>query len=91
MKTLIIYDDTGYIYMQMIGSYRIPQGGLNYIEIDEELYKYKKIKSVNIETKELILEDIKPSEIEILEQNLNETQSLLAEYVENKYNALLIV
>lgn len=34
MKTLIIYDTTGYIYFQMSGAYRIPEGGLNYSEVD---------------------------------------------------------
>lgn len=34
MKTLIIYDNTGYIYLQMAGTYRVPEGGLNYLEID---------------------------------------------------------
>lgn len=58
MKTLIIYDNSGYIYIQITGTYRIPQGGINYIEIYVESYKGKKIKSVNVETKELVLEDV---------------------------------
>ena len=78
MKTLIIYDNTGYIYLQITGSYKIPQGGLNYLEVDEDSFKGKIIKSVNAETKELVLEDIPKTELEKTQYQLLETQAQLA-------------
>ncbi|AQR95203.1 hypothetical protein [Clostridium saccharoperbutylacetonicum] len=78
MKTLIIYDNTGYIYLQITGSYRAPQGGLNYLEVDEDSFKGKIIKSVNVETKELVLEDIPKTELEKTQDQLLETQAQLA-------------
>ncbi|AQR96095.1 hypothetical protein [Clostridium saccharoperbutylacetonicum] len=78
MKTLIIYDNTGYIYLQITGSYRIPQGGLNYLEVDEDSSKGKIIKSVNVETKELVLEDVPKTELEKTQDQLLETQAQLA-------------
>ncbi len=34
VETLVIYDGTGYVYMQMTGSYRVPEGGLQYLETE---------------------------------------------------------
>ncbi len=82
MQTLIIYDNTGYIYLQMTGSYKIPQGGLNYLEVDEDSYKGKIIKSVNVETKELVLEDTSKTDLEKTQDQLLETQAQLADLQE---------
>lgn len=35
MKTLVIYDNVGYIYLQLTSDdNRIPQGGINYLEVE---------------------------------------------------------
>lgn len=39
MKTLIVYDNTGKIWVQMSGSYAIPEG-LPYLEVDVPEGKY---------------------------------------------------
>ncbi|NFS12598.1 hypothetical protein FDE77_15355 [Clostridium botulinum] len=79
MKTLIIYDNVGYILMQQTGSYRVPEGGIQYLEVDSEVHKNKIIKSVNIETKELVLEDIPKSDVEKLKEQVASLEKANAE------------
>lgn len=79
MLTLIIYDNTGYIYLQMTGNYRIPNGAIQYLEVDSAIHENKIIKSINVETKELILEYIPLSEIEILKKKIAEQETALVE------------
>lgn len=63
-KTLIIYDLNGTIIGSPItGFYQVPNG-VPYIEVVIPSGKY--VVSVNVETKEPILEDIPPTETEIL-------------------------
>ncbi len=68
MKTLIIYDNTGYILMQQTGSYRVPEGGVQYLEL--EIPTGKMVKSINADKKEAILEDIPKSQMELLQEEL---------------------
>lgn len=82
MKTLIIYDNSGFIYNQVTGDYRTPKGGVNYLEVDEGSYNGKIIKSVNIENKELVLEDIPKTDLEKTQEQLLETQAQLADLKE---------
>ncbi|OOM77831.1 hypothetical protein CLPUN_21360 [Clostridium puniceum] len=64
MKTLALYDNTGYIYLQMAGSYRTPQGGILYLEV--EIPEGKTLKSIDTTAKPNIpvYEDIPLTEIE---------------------------
>lgn len=78
MKTLIIYDNEGYIIQQITGNYRVPIG-IHYLEVEESTYTGKMIKSVNVETKELVLEDIPLSEIELSNQRISELENALIE------------
>lgn len=90
MKTLVIYDNTGYIYLQLSSTEnRIPQGGINYLET--EIPEGKTLKSIDTSVSPHIpiYEDIPIPEIDILKQQLKENQELITEYVNNKYNALL--
>lgn len=94
MKTLIIYDNQGYIISNITGSYRVPTG-VPYLET--EIPEGKRITSldgvgvdVTITPHTLILEDIPPSETEIMksklekqEQSLSETNALLLEFMES--------
>lgn len=59
MKTLIIYDTTGYIILSQTGDYRVPEG-VPYIEPDIPEGKYAV--SVNVATGEPVLEDIPKTE-----------------------------
>lgn len=78
MKTLIIYDNQGKIFLQMSGSYSVPQGGVQYLEIDAETHKNKIIKGVNVKTKELILEDMPKSETELLQEKITQLENDMA-------------
>lgn len=79
MKTLIIYDNTGYIYLNMSGDYRLPEGGVQFLEVDSDIHENKIIKSVNVDTKELVLENIPLSETEILKQKVAEQEAAIIE------------
>lgn len=35
--TIVFYDNTGYVYFYMTGDYRVPQGGIQYLEIENIL------------------------------------------------------
>lgn len=78
MKTLIIYDNTGYIYLQMTGSYRTPQGGIDYLEV--EIPEGKIIKSVDTSATPNvpIFADIPKTEMQLLQEQLLATQAELA-------------
>jgi hypothetical protein len=80
MKTLLIYDLDGRIMQRITGCYIVPVG-IPYIEIDEESYKDKIIKSVNVETKELVLEDIPKTQDQI---NQDQIKSLGEQLTEEK-------
>lgn len=76
MKTLIIYDSEGYVLQQIKGSYRVPQG-VPYLET--QIPKGKRIKNtdgIGVDVSEtphqVILEDIPPTEIDVLRNDLNE-------------------
>jgi hypothetical protein len=89
VKTLVLYDDTGYIYMQMTGTYRIPQAGLNYLEIEIPDGKILKSIDINVTPNIPVYENMPVPEVQVIKQQLQETQELLAEYINNKYNALI--
>ncbi|AQR95578.1 hypothetical protein [Clostridium saccharoperbutylacetonicum] len=82
MKTLIIYDDTGYIYLQMSGMYQVPQGGIQYLET--EVSEGKILKSIDIsKTPHIpILEDMPKTDLEKTQNQLLETQAQLADLQE---------
>jgi hypothetical protein len=35
MNTLIVYDDTGYVLYYISGYYRVPQGGIQFMEVND--------------------------------------------------------
>lgn len=85
MKTLIIYDNEGYIISQRQGqpTPRIPVG-VPYVEIVIPQGKQIKITDglgvdVSKTPHEVILEDIPPSETQILEERLQLTEDTLLE------------
>ncbi|MBU3193453.1 hypothetical protein [Clostridium algidicarnis] len=76
MKTLIIYDNEGYIIQQISGDYRVPVG-VPFLEV--VIPTGKIIKGVNIETKEVILTNIPPTETEILKNRIQEQELAILE------------
>jgi hypothetical protein len=82
MKTLIIYDNSGYIISSINGSYRIPIG-LPYVEV--EIPEGKQIKvtdgvgvDVSVTPHQVILEDIPLSEVDLLKQQVNDLNLAMA-------------
>lgn len=85
MKTLIIYDDNGYVLSNITGSYRVPTG-VPFLEV--EIPEGKRIKyvdgiGVDVTTTphQVILEDIPPSEIEKLRQESAQSNAELFELI----------
>lgn len=83
MKTLIIYDEQGYIISNITGSYRVPTG-VPYLEV--EIPQGKQIKytngigvDVSVTPHQVILEDIPLTEIEQLRQKTELQEQALAE------------
>lgn len=84
MKTLIIYDSQGYIITSITGSYRVPTG-IPYLEV--EIPVGKQVKSgigvdVSVTPHEIILEDIPPSEMELLKTENQQIKQSMAELAE---------
>lgn len=78
MKTLIIYNkETGEILFTQQGGDNIETG--NVTNITSEVPEDKIIKSVNVETGELVLEDKPKTEIELLKEELAENTKNMAE------------
>lgn len=86
MKTLIIYDSQGYIISNITGSYRVPTG-VPFLEV--EIPQGKQIKytngigvDVSVTPHEVILEDIPPSEMELLKTENQQIKQSMAELAE---------
>ena len=79
MKTLIIYDNTGFIILQMSGAYRVPQGGIQFLEL--EVPENKILKSINTETKKPIYEDIPKTEFELAQERIQALEESNAELI----------
>jgi hypothetical protein len=80
MKTLIIYDNNGRIFSQISGSYSIPQGDIQHLEIEIPEGKQLKIDKngigvdVSITPHQPILEDIPPTEVNVLLKQVADLQ-----------------
>lgn len=85
MRTLIIYDDSGKIFMQISGEFEIPKGGLNYIIVNIENGMIAK--NVNPITKEVVFEKLPKNQTEILTEKiemLEKSNLELMEIISNK-------
>jgi hypothetical protein len=81
MSTLIIYDTTGYVLQQITGNYRVPTG-VPYLEV--EIPNGQQLKNtdgigvdVSVSPHHPILENIPPTDIEIIKADLKSTQDTL--------------
>lgn len=85
MKTLVIYDNVGYIYLQLTSDEnRIPQGGINYLEVEVPVGKTIKSIDISVAPNEPIYEDMPKSELELLKEqvdNLTEANAELTSIV----------
>ncbi|CUU47352.1 MULTISPECIES: hypothetical protein [Clostridium] len=80
MKTLVIYDNEGYIYLQLTSeNNRIPQGGINYLEVEVPVGKYIKSIDVSITPNEPIYEDMPKTDIEKLQEQVENLAQANAE------------
>lgn len=86
MKTLITYDNQGYIISNITGSYQVPNG-VPFLEV--EIPTGKRIASVDgigVDVSktphEVILEDIPPSEMELLKTENQQIKQSMAELAE---------
>lgn len=79
MKTLIIYDSKGTIFLQISGSYVVPQGGLQYLDVEIPTGKQIKGIDITVTPNTVIYEDIPLSETEQLKQKVLEQESALVE------------
>lgn len=87
MKTLIIYDAAGYVISNITGSYRMPTG-VPFLEI--EIPEGKRIKyvdgigvDVSVTPHQVILEDVPPSEMDILKERAQDLELALSEILLN--------
>lgn len=86
MKTLIIYDNQGYIISSITGSYRVPTG-VPYLEVtipEGKQIKYTNGIGVDVSASphQVILEDIPPSEMELLKTENQQIKQSMAELAE---------
>lgn len=80
MKTLIIYDNAGYIYLQTSGTEnRIPNGRINYLEIEIPSGKQAINVDITVTPNIPIFEDIPLSETELLKKRIEEQEAALVE------------
>lgn len=77
MKTLIFYDNTGYIYMQITGSYRVPEGGIQFLETEIPEGKILKGIDISVTPHQPIFEDIPLSDIDSLKQQIADLQNYI--------------
>lgn len=79
MKTLIIYDNEGIVFNQISGDFKKPSGGIQYLEF--ELQEGKQVVSVDVSVTphQVILEDIPPSEIDVLKKRTEDLEILLTD------------
>lgn len=79
MNTLIIYDNTGHIFMTISGSYTMPQGGIQYLETIIPTGKLITGVNTSVTPNIPIYEDIPLTETELLKQRIEEQETALIE------------
>ena len=81
VKTLLIYDTTGYIYFQMSGSYRTPIG-ITFLEIEIPADKILTGIDISVTPNIPIYEDIPKTELELAKGRIESLEN----YVLTKEN-----
>lgn len=86
-NTLIVHDTTGYVLQQITGNYRIPSG-VPYMEVDIPQGKQLKITDgigvdISVTPHKAILEDVPPTEIEVLKEDTSTIAEMTATVAED--------
>jgi len=79
MKTLVIYDNGGQVYLTRSGPYDIPLGGVQYLEVEVVDGKYVKSVDTSETQHKAVLEDVPLSDTELLKKRVEEQESALIE------------
>lgn len=79
MNTLLVYDSVGVILVNKVGDYYIPKGGSLFMEVEIPLGKKALKVDVTKSPHQVILENVKPPESEVLKQQVSELQDALVE------------
>ena len=77
MKTLLIYDNLGRILLRQEGNYILPEGGIQYIEIQIPSGKYPI--SIDMNTHLPIYEDLPKNEMEKLRDEIEQLKNDMAD------------
>ena len=78
-KTLLIYDNTGIVYFKLDGGYIIPNGGIQYLEIEIPTGKMVTGVDVRVTPNLPIYEYLPLSETDLLKQQVAELETALVE------------
>lgn len=81
MRTLIIYDNQGQIFSKIGGSYILPNGGVQFLEIDIPDNKTVNKVDTTLTPHMAILEDVPKSEVDLLKEQINTMQKALDDIV----------
>lgn len=76
--TLVIYDNEGNIFSKVTGDYLIPQGGIQFLEIEIPDNKILTGIDVTVTPHQAILDDLPISEVETLKQQVNDLNIAMA-------------
>lgn len=76
MKTLIIYDNEGYIIQQITGAYRKPVG-VPYLEIEIPIDKY--VEKVDVSNNTVVYKDLPKTEFELQKLEIEKLKKDIAD------------
>lgn len=76
MKTLIIYDNEGYIIQQITGTYRKPVG-LPFIEVEIPINKYAE--KIDMSTNTVVYKDLPKTEFELQKLEIEKLKKDIAD------------
>lgn len=79
MKTLVIYDNDGKIFSQVGGIYTLPQGGVQYLEVDVPDGEIIVTINTSVEPHQAVLEYKPLSETEILKKQTAMQEQAIAD------------
>ena len=77
MQTLIIYDDLGQIFSQISDNYLLPQGEVQFLELEIPIGKQIIGVDVSITPNVAILEDIPLTETEVTTERITNAEDMI--------------
>ena len=79
MKSIIIYDDKGTIFLQSNGDYPVPQGGIQYLETEIPNGKIATRIDISTTPHKPVLEDIPKTDIEVAQERIQALEDYILE------------